>query len=76
MNSVLESLILKWMESNGSSSNFIEPINPKLDVTEEDIKAYIDGNLKTQFKVLCAQRNISQRIVLYNLIYQWSNEIS
>ncbi len=76
MKLVLESLIREWVESNGSVSGFIKPLVAKSDITEEDVKAYIHSELKTQFKILCVQHNVPQRFVLYNLIRQWISDAS
>ena len=76
MKLVLEALIRKWVRTNGSVSGFIKPLVAKSDITEEDVKAYIHSDLKTQFKILCVRRNVPQRFVLYNLIIHWINEAS
>ncbi|YAG13861.1 CopG family transcriptional regulator [Nostoc sp. DSM 114161] len=71
MSEVLEVLIGQWVQAEGPTSSFM---TNTLDENQDNItyiKAYIPSSLKTQFKVLCAQREVMQRFILYNLIREW-----
>ncbi len=71
MSEVLEVLISEWVKADGPTSSFM---TDNLDENRDNItyiKAYIPSSLKTQFKVLCAQREVMQRFILYNLIREW-----
>jgi hypothetical protein len=68
MSEVLERLISQWIQADTPIVNFVT------DLAEEDyeeVKGYIPSDLKIQFKVLCTQKKIKMRFVLYNLIYEW-----
>ncbi|MHC5820640.1 MAG: hypothetical protein ACYT04_33430 [Nostoc sp.] len=71
MSEVLQVLISEWVKANGPTSSFM---TNALDENRDNIthiKAYIPSSLKIQFKVLCAQREVMQSFILYNLILSW-----
>ncbi len=68
MSAVLEELIKKWIQAGAHVPRSLTDL-PNED--SEDVKGYIPKSLKLQFKVLCTQKRIKIRSVLYNLIYEW-----
>lgn len=70
MTVVITHLTESWVDTK-ISSDFIREIPSAEEKDLEDIKVYIAASLKTQFKVVCAQRNLAQRLILYNLIDGW-----
>lgn len=68
MSNVIEELILRWIQANAYTDNFISEPEEK---DNEDLKGYISESLKIDFKTLCVQNKITMRYVLYNLIRHW-----
>ncbi|MFN6571672.1 hypothetical protein A6770_18925 [Nostoc minutum NIES-26] len=65
MSEVLETLIKQWIQTGAT----IPQLSSHLVQDElEEIKGYIPKNLKYQFKVLCKQKQVTMRSVLYALI--------
>ncbi len=71
MSEILEVLISEWVQADGPTSSFMTNILDENRDKIRDIKGYIPSSLKTQFKVLCAQKEVMQRFILYNLIREW-----
>ena len=68
MSEILETLIQQWIQRGTP----IPQLTNNLLVEElEEIKGYIPKNLKYQFKVLCKQKQVTMRSVLYALITHW-----
>lgn len=68
MSAVLEDLIEKWIQADAPV-----PKSP-VDLSDEDstdVKGYVPKFLKLQFKVLCTQKRVKMRSVLYELINEW-----
>jgi len=68
MSEVLKDLIEKWIQLDATV-----PESPA-DLSNEDfenVKRYIAKSLKLQFKVLCTQKRVKMRSVLYYLINEW-----
>ncbi|MEI2580224.1 hypothetical protein [Scytonema sp. PRP1] len=68
MSEVLEDLIRQWIQADApitESSMDMSNQDP------EDVKAYVPKSLKLQFKMLCTQKRVTIRSVLYMLIKQW-----
>ena len=68
MSAVLEDLIEKWIQAGAPVPKVLTNL-PNED--SEEVKGYIPESLKLQFKVLCTQKRIKMRSVLYNLIHEW-----
>ncbi|NEQ27461.1 MAG: hypothetical protein F6K28_52345 [Microcoleus sp. SIO2G3] len=68
MSAVLEDLIKKWIQANAPVSDYPTDLSNQ---DSEDVKGYIPKSLKLQFKVLCAQKRVKMRFVLYELINKW-----
>jgi len=68
MSSVLEDLIEKWIEADGSIPKSTADLS---DQNFEEVKGYVPKSLKLQFKVLCTQKRVKMRFILYNLINEW-----
>lgn len=65
MSEVLEALIRQWIQKGA----IVPHLSNHLDGEElEEIKGYIPKNLKYQFKVICKQKQLTMRSVLYALI--------
>ncbi|GAB1542259.1 hypothetical protein NUACC21_49330 [Scytonema sp. NUACC21] len=68
MSEVLKDLIAQWIRAN-------EPVTESSiylsNQDSEDVKAYVPKSLKLQFKLLCTQKQVTIRSVLYKLIKQW-----
>ncbi|MBC1240764.1 hypothetical protein VF14_22870 [Nostoc linckia z18] len=71
MSEVLQVLISEWVQADGPTSSFMTDTLDENRDNITDVKAYIPSFLKTRFKVLCAQREVMQRFILYNLIREW-----
>lgn len=72
MSSVLEDLIWEWIQAGGP----IPEYSLNLSSSKEDndnVKGYIPKDLKLQFKVLSAQKQVTMCFVLYHLVNQWVN---
>lgn len=72
MSTVLEELIQEWVQKESpileSSVDFaIDDL--------EDVKGYISKPLKLHFKILCAQKKVKMRFILYYLINQWLQSV-
>ncbi|MUG96065.1 hypothetical protein F7734_28465 [Scytonema sp. UIC 10036] len=68
MSEVLEDLIGRWIQADAPvAKSFIDLFNQD----SEDVKAYVPKSLKLQFKLLCAQKQVTIRYILYALIKQW-----
>ncbi|MFN6560898.1 MAG: hypothetical protein RMY28_014080 [Nostoc sp. ChiSLP01] len=68
MSEILETLIQQWIQKGAP----IHQLHSNLLQEElEEIKGYIPQNLKYQFKVICKQKKVTMRSVLYTLIAQW-----
>lgn len=68
MSEVLEDLIEKWIKTDAPVPE--SPVDLSNE-DSEDVKGYIPKSLKLQFKVLCTQKRVKMRSVLYNLIHEW-----
>lgn len=68
MSTVLEELIQKWVQQE---SPILESSVDLANHDLEDVKGYISKSLKLQFKIICAQKKVKMRFVLYYLINQW-----
>lgn len=68
MSSVLEDLIKKWIQADAPIP---ESTSDSSDQDFEEVKGYIQKSLKLQFKVICVQKRVKMRFVLYNLINEW-----
>ena len=68
MSSVLEDLIEKWMQADASVPKSTADFS---DQDFEEVKGYVPKSLKLQFKVLCTQKRVKMRFILYNLINEW-----
>lgn len=68
MSSVLEGLIKEWIQADAPIPKFTTDF-PDQDF--EEIKGYVPRSLKLQFKVLCTQKRVNMKSVLYNLINEW-----
>lgn len=68
MSEVLENLIRQWIQADAPISEFSVNL---FNEDYEDVKAYIPKSLKRQFKLLCAQKRVTIRSILYVLIKQW-----
>lgn len=71
MSEVLKVLISEWVQADGPTSSFMTNTWDENRDNIADIKGYIPSSLKTKFKVLCAQKEVMQRFILYNLIREW-----
>lgn len=68
MSEVLEKLIKEWIQANAPTTDF----SPKpLEEDYEEIKGYTPKSLKTQFKVVCTQKQVTICSALYYLITKW-----
>ena len=65
---VLVELIRRWLQVDRPITNFISDLSEE---ENEDLKGYIPESLKTQFKVICTQKRLTMRSVLYHLIHEW-----
>ncbi len=68
MSEVLEDLIKQWIQANGPIPESLSDLSNE---DSEDVKGYIPKSLKLQFKVLCTQKGVKIRFVLYALINEW-----
>ncbi|HEY9709183.1 MAG TPA: hypothetical protein V6D48_13355 [Oculatellaceae cyanobacterium] len=68
MSEVLEDLIEKWIQADAPVPESPADVS---DEDYEDVKGYIPKSLKLQFKVLCTQKRVKMRYVLYQLINEW-----
>jgi hypothetical protein len=68
MSEVLENLIRQWIQTDAPVAEF--SLN-SLNEDPEDVKAYVPKSLKLQFKLLCTQKQVTIRSILYLLIKQW-----
>lgn len=68
MSAVLEDLIEKWIQADAPVPESPTDLSNE---DSEDVKGYIPKSLKLQFKVLCTQKRVKMRSVLYNLINEW-----
>jgi hypothetical protein len=68
MSEILETLIHQWIQIGAPIP---EIINNLVIEELEEIKGYVPKNLKYQFKILCKQRQVTMRSVLYALITEW-----
>ncbi|GAB1543512.1 hypothetical protein NUACC21_61870 [Scytonema sp. NUACC21] len=68
MSQVLEDLIRQWIQAGAPVSKFSVDLSNQ---DSEDVKAYVPKSLKLEFKLLCTQKKITIRSVLYGLIEQW-----
>jgi hypothetical protein len=69
MSEVIEDLIEGWIQADGES---VPEFTPNL--SEEDfveVKGYVPESIKIRFKILCTQKRVSIRSVLYHLINEW-----
>jgi hypothetical protein len=68
MSEVLEDLIKQWIQADAPiPESFVYISNEDL----EDVKGYIPQSLKLQFKILCTQKRVKIRFILYTLITEW-----
>jgi hypothetical protein len=68
MSEVLEDLIGQWIQADAPiTESSVDLSNQDL----EDVKAYVPKSLKLQFKMLCTQKRVTIRSVVYMLIKQW-----
>ncbi|BAZ48576.1 hypothetical protein NIES4103_11840 [Nostoc sp. NIES-4103] len=69
MSEVLERLIRNWIQTDSPVAEFssMDLLNQEF----EDVKAYVPKSLKRQFKLLCTQKRVTIRSILYLLIKQW-----
>ncbi|WP_096549624.1 hypothetical protein [Scytonema sp. HK-05] len=68
MSEVLEDLIRQWIQADAPiTESFVDLSNQE----SEDVKGYVPKSLKLQFKMLCTQKRVTIRSVLYMLIKQW-----
>ena len=68
MSEILKILIEQWVQTGAP----IRQLDNNVLLEElEEIKGYISKNLKYQFKVICKQKQVTMRSVLYALITQW-----
>ncbi|MBH8562560.1 hypothetical protein I8748_10285 [Nostoc sp. CENA67] len=69
MSEVLENLIRHWIQTDSPVGEFssMDLLNQEF----EDVKAYVPKSLKRQFKLLCTQKRVTIRSILYVLIKQW-----
>ncbi len=68
MSEVLEELIEKWIQADGPVPESPADLSNE---DSEDVKGYVPKSLKLQFKVLCTQKRVKMRSVLYYLINEW-----
>lgn len=68
MSEVIEDLIEKWIQADAPVPESRADVS---DEDYEDVKGYIPKSLKLQFKVLCTQKRVKMRYVLYQLINEW-----
>lgn len=68
MSEVLKNLIEQWIQADAPVSHFVTDFSSE---DCENVKGYLPRALKVQFKVLCTQKQIKMRSVLYNLMAQW-----
>lgn len=68
MSEVLEDLIRQWIQADVPITESCVDLSNQ---DSEDVKAYVPKSLKLQFKMLCAQKRVTIRSVLYMLIKQW-----
>ncbi|MEH1935513.1 MAG: hypothetical protein V7L14_17805 [Nostoc sp.] len=68
MSEVLDNLIRQWIQADAPLA---ELSLDSLNEDPEDVKAYVPKSLKRQFKLLCTQKRVSIRSILYLLIKQW-----
>ncbi|MBN3896142.1 MAG: hypothetical protein HWQ41_13025 [Nostoc sp. NOS(2021)] len=68
MSEVLDNLIRQWIQADAPLA---ELSLDSLNEDPEDVKAYVPKSLKRQFKLLCTQKQVSIRSILYLLIKQW-----
>jgi hypothetical protein len=68
MSKKIEELVREWIQADSPTSDFVAtPSN----LEYEDVRGYLPKELKIQFKVICAQKQIEMNFVLYNLIKKW-----
>ena len=68
MSKVLEDLIRHWIQTDTPvAESSLELFNQEF----EDVKAYVPKSLKRQFKLICTQKRVTIRFILYVLIKQW-----
>ena len=68
MSELLETLIKQWVQTGAAVPQMCSNMGEE---ELEEIKGYIPASLKYQFKVLCKQKRVTMRFVLYALITQW-----
>ncbi|MBG1270943.1 hypothetical protein [Nostoc sp. WHI] len=68
MSEALENLIRQWIQADAPINELAVDL---FNEDYEDVKAYIPKSLKRQLKLLCAQKRITIRSILYVLIKQW-----
>ncbi|MCP6760366.1 MAG: hypothetical protein NHB32_16860 [Fischerella sp. CENA71] len=72
MSTVLEELIQEWVQKKSPIvESYVNFAKDEL----EDVKGYISKSLKLQFKIICAQKKVKMRSVLYYLINQWLQSV-
>ncbi len=68
MSEVLDNLIRQWIQADAPLAEFSLDL---LNEDPEDVKAYVPKSLKRQFKLVCTQKRVTIRSILYLLIKQW-----
>jgi hypothetical protein len=68
MSEVLEDLIGQWIQADAPITESSVHLSNQ---DSEDVKAYVRKSLKLQFKMLCTQKRVTIRSILYMLIKQW-----
>lgn len=72
MSKKIEELVREWIQADSPTSEFVAAPS---DTDYEDVRGYLPRELKIQFKVICAQKQIEMNFVLYNLIKKWKKAI-
>jgi hypothetical protein len=68
MSLVLERLIRQWIQADIPNPELTTYLS---DDTFKEIKGYIPKTLKSQFKILCIQKQVGMSAVLHYLIQEW-----
>ncbi|MEH2406076.1 hypothetical protein [Nostoc sp.] len=70
MSEVLDNLIREWIQADAPLTKLsLDCLNEET----EDVKTYVPKSLKHEFKLICIQKRVTIRSILYLLIKQWVN---